>query len=151
VSVSAAGAICTMDSLTAEQRSERMRRVRQAGTKPEMVVRRCLHSMGYRFRLHRRDLPGSPDIVFPQRRKVVFVHGCFWHRHPGCRRATTPKANAGYWLPKLAENQARDASVIAALGALGWDVHVVWECETLQPSKMAAELDEFLICSTRAP
>ena len=90
-----------MDTLTPEQRSERMRRVRQAGTKPELAVGRSLHAMGFRYRLHRRDLPGSPDIVLPSRRVAMFVHGCFWHRHPGCARATTPKTNTQYWLPKV--------------------------------------------------
>jgi len=135
------------DNLTPEQRSERMRRVRQAGTRPEMTVRRRLHAMGYRFRLHRRDLPGSPDIVLPRARKVIFVHGCFWHRHAGCRRATTPKTNTGYWIPKLEENQARDAKAILALHALGWSVHVVWECEAYDEPKLTQTLNEFLICS----
>jgi DNA mismatch endonuclease (patch repair protein) len=136
-----------MDILTTEQRSERMRRVRQKGTKPELVVRQSLHAMGFRYRLHRRDLPGRPDIVLPSRRVAIFVHGCFWHRHPGCVRTTTPKTNAQYWLPKFAENEARDARVNAALGASGWRVRLVWECETAQPERLANSLREFLICS----
>jgi DNA mismatch endonuclease (patch repair protein) len=136
-----------MDTLSPQERSERMRRVRQRGTKPELVVRRALHGMGFRFRLHRRDLPGRPDIVLPRRRAVIFVHGCFWHRHPGCSRATTPKTRTQYWLPKFAENEARDAKAIAALEAAGWRVRVVWECETLEPVTLARSLCEFLICS----
>jgi DNA mismatch endonuclease (patch repair protein) len=136
-----------MDTLSPDQRSERMRRVRQAGTRPELVVRRALHGMGFRFRLHRRDLPGRPDVVLPGRRVALFVHGCFWHRHAGCSRATTPKTNAGYWLAKFAENEARDERVIAALEAAGWRVRVVWECETLRPETLARSLREFLLRS----
>lgn len=136
-----------MDTLTIEQRSERMRRVRQAGTKPELVVRRLLHAMGFRYRLHRRDLPGRPDIVLASRRTALFVHGCFWHRHQGCSRATTPRTNTQYWLPKFAENEARDARVVSALAAAGWCVRIVWECETTQPQELGASLQEFLIRS----
>ncbi|HUZ13938.1 MAG TPA: very short patch repair endonuclease [Caulobacteraceae bacterium] len=136
-----------MDTLTPAQRSERMRRVRQAGTEPELIVRRALRALGYRYRLHRRDLPGSPDIVLPSRRKVIFVHGCFWHAHAGCRRATTPKSNADYWVAKLAENRERDARARAALEAAGWTVGVVWECETSDPRRMTGRLDEFFLCS----
>lgn len=140
-----------MDTLTPEQRSDRMRRVRQRGTGPELAVRRELHAMGYRFRLHRRDLPGRPDIVLPGRRAAIFVHGCFWHRHPGCTRTTTPKTRADYWLTKFAENKARDASAIAALEAAGWRVRVVWECETLRLETLGPALREFLICSVCEP
>jgi DNA mismatch endonuclease, patch repair protein len=136
-----------MDTLTPEQRSERMRRVRQRGTRPELAVRRELHAMGFRFRLHRRDLPGRPDIVLPGRRAAIFVHGCFWHRHPGCSRTTTPKTRADYWLPKFAENEARDAKAIAALSAGDWQVRVVWECETLERELLQRSLRGFLICS----
>jgi DNA mismatch endonuclease Vsr len=124
-----------------------MRRVRQRGTKPEMIVRRATHAMGFRHRLHRRDLPGSPDLVFPRLRKAIFVHGCFWHSHAGCKLATIPKSNADYWTPKLADNRARDARVVAALEAAGWTVFVVWQCETRDPGEMAERLKEFLICS----
>lgn len=108
-------------------------------TKPELRVRRRAHALGYRFRLHRRDLPGSPDLVFPGRRAVVFVHGCFWHRHPepGCWRARLPKSRLDFWVPKLEANVARDAASLAALEALGWRVLTVWECETT-PSRRAA-------------
>jgi DNA mismatch endonuclease (patch repair protein) len=124
-----------------------MRRVRQRGTEPELVVRRLLHAMGYRYRLNRHDLPGRPDIVLPARRVAIFIHGCFWHRHPRCSRTTTPKTNTDYWLPKLAENEARDAKVIAGLKAAGWRVRVIWECETEHPEELAGPLQSFLICS----
>lgn len=111
-----------------------------------MVVRRLLHSLGYRYRLHRKDLPGKPDIVFSSRRKVVFVHGCFWHSHnvPGCRNKRKPKSNAEYWLRKLERNQARDQANIAALDALGWSALVVWECKTKERPALAERLQAFL-------
>ena len=126
------------------QRSALMSRVRGKDTKPEMVVRRLLHRLGYRFRLHRRDLPGSPDIVLPGRRAVVFVHGCFWHRHPGCRMASTPKTRTEFWLGKFARNVERDADHATALARTGWEVHVVWECETRAREVLAAKLPEIL-------
>lgn len=106
-----------------------MRAVRSVDTRPEMVVRRWLHAMGYRYRLHRRDLPGAPDIVFPGRRKIIFVHGCFWHGHNCARGARMPVANADYWRSKIARNVTRDAGHIAALRQAGWDVLIVWECQ----------------------
>ncbi|MDO8589121.1 MAG: very short patch repair endonuclease [Armatimonadota bacterium] len=117
--------------LTPEQeRSRIMSLVKQAHTKPEMVVRSLLHRQGYRFRLHRRDLPGSPDIVLPKYKTIIFVHGCFWHRHPGCRKATTPKTNVDYWRTKMAENVERDERKTRDLTQLGWQVVTVWQCET---------------------
>ena len=107
-----------------------MRAVKRAHTRPEIVVRQALHALGFRFRLHRRDLPGSPDIVLPKFRTVVFVHGCFWHRHSDCRYATTPKSRQEYWLPKFEANVERDARKEAQLRELGWRVLVMWECET---------------------
>ncbi|TPE52268.1 DNA mismatch endonuclease Vsr [Amaricoccus solimangrovi] len=106
--------------------------VKGKDTKPELRVRRLAHAMGYRFRLHRRDLPGVPDLVFPGRRAVVFVHGCFWHRHPdpGCWRSRLPKSRPEFWIPKLEANVARDGAARAALEARGWRVLTVWECET---------------------
>ncbi|HCF1767782.1 very short patch repair endonuclease [Pseudomonas aeruginosa] len=121
-------------------RSDIMRAVKRAHTGPEVVVRRALHALGLRFRLHRRDLPGSPDIVLPRFRTVVFVHGCFWHRHPGCRYASTPKTRQEYWLPKFKANVERDAKKEAQLRELGWRVLVIWGCEICKP----AELDERL-------
>ena len=111
-------------------RSSIMQKVRQRDTKPEMVVRRAAHALGYRFRLHRRDLPGSPDLAFPRHKVVVFVHGCFWHRHQGCRHASIPKANAEFWHHKFCHNVERDARKEGELRQLGWRVLVIWECET---------------------
>ncbi len=128
------------DRLSKEQRSWNMSRIRSKDTKPEMIVRRLLHAMGVRFRLHRAALPGKPDIVLGPRRLVIFVHGCFWHRHPGCREATMPAANRDFWLAKLEGNAARDLRHRAALRKLGWRVAVIWECETKQPEKLARRL-----------
>lgn len=121
-----------MDKLDRESRSANMRRIRSADMKPEMTVRRAVYRLGYRYRLHRRDLPGKPDLVFIGRRKVIFVHGCFWHQHPvaTCRDARPPKSNVSYWHPKLARNVERDAENIAKLQEDGWSVLVIWECET---------------------
>jgi len=118
------------DPPVAPSRSKLMSRVRQKNTKPETVVRQALHAAGFRYRLHRRDLPGSPDIVLPGRKAVVFVHGCFWHRHPGCKAASTPKTRAEFWARKFDANVERDRRAIDALSEKGWAVHVVWECET---------------------
>jgi DNA mismatch endonuclease, patch repair protein len=93
-------------------------------------VRRLIHGMGFRFRLHRKDLPGKPDLVFPRLRKVIFVHGCFWHQHAACREGRIPGSRRDYWAPKLTRNQERDSHNISRLKALGWEVHVIWECET---------------------
>lgn len=125
-------------------RSALMSRVKAKGTKPELNVRRLAHGLGYRYRLHRRDLPGSPDLVFPGRRKVLFVHGCFWHRHQGCRKTTMPKTRAKFWQRKFDDNVRRDERVIAALRDLGWDVLVVWECETSDENLLRRTLIEFL-------
>lgn len=125
-------------------RSALMRRVRGKDTKPERAVRRAAHSLGYRFRLHRRDLPGTPDLTFPRLRKVVFVHGCFWHRHAGCSRTTTPKTRAAYWCEKFEQNVQRDRRNTSALRALGWKVLVVWECETFDRTGLLATLSRFL-------
>lgn len=116
------------DRHTPAQRSANMARIRAKDTKPELRVRRAAHALGYRFRLHRRDLPGSPDLVFPRLRLALFVHGCFWHQHPGCRRAVLPASRLDYWLPKLARNKARDAAVRIALEEEGWQVVELWEC-----------------------
>lgn len=121
-----------------------MRRIRKRDTKPEIVVRRAAHALGFRFRLHRRDLPGSPDLTFPRYRKVVFVHGCFWHQHEGCRLKRQPKSRLDYWLPKLERNVSRDAKVQARLAELGWDALVIWECETRDRPSVAARLMRFL-------
>ena len=135
------------DLLSAERRSENMRRIKSKDTRPEMVVRSLAHGMGYRYRLHRRDLPGRPDLVFPARAKVIFVHGCFWHGHPdpNCvdgRRQ--PKSRLDYWLPKLAGNKQRDHSHEATLRTLGWSVMIIWECETRDTATLRERLQAFL-------
>ncbi len=134
------------DTLTARQRSERMSRVRSKDTKPEIRVRRLIHGMGYRYRLHAKDLPGCPDLVFRSRRKVVFVHGCFWHRHDGCSRNRIPKSpeRQAFWRSKLDENARRDQVNQTALEELGWRVLVVWECETKDVSRLANRVRTFL-------
>jgi len=122
-----------------------MRRVRAKNTQPELRVRRLLHGLGYRYRLHRRDLPGTPDIVFPGRRKVIFVHGCFWHGHSCPNGERTPRSNQRYWDPKLARNRTRDAEAQCDLQRLGWSVLIVWECEIpdleTNPDRLIAFLD----------
>jgi len=109
-------------------KTEMMRRIKSRDTAPELTVRRLLHSLGYRFRLHRRDLPGSPDVVLPGKKAVIFVHGCFWHHH-SCKLGRTPKGNQEYWVPKLARNVERDRRVRREIRALGWKVLVIWECQ----------------------
>ena len=121
-----------------------MRRIRKTNTKPEMQVRRLAHALGFRFRLHRRNLPGTPDIVFPRLRKVVLVHGCFWHQHPGCRLARMPKSRLDYWEPKLRRNQERDDATRQQLASRGWDVLVIWECETDDKAALTTILERFL-------
>ena len=121
-----------------------MAKVRSKDTAPELHVRRIAHALGYRFRLHRRDLPGSPDLVFPGRKAVIFVHGCYWHRHEGCRRTTTPKTRAEFWQAKFDANVRRDARDIARLEQQGWRTMVVWECETLDHLALAERIGSFL-------
>ena len=121
-----------------------MARVKSKGTKPEMRVRRLLHGLGYRFRLHRRDLPGCPDLVFPGRRKVVFVNGCFWHFHRDCSRVRIPVTNREYWLAKLERNRARDERNNVLLEEMGWKVYTAWECQLLDLPTATKNLTEFL-------
>ncbi len=132
------------DILTPEQRSRVMSRIRSRDTVPEMAVRRLVHSMGYRYRLHRLDLPGTPDLVFGPRRKVIFVHGCFWHLHEGCPQARMPKSRLDFWGPKLAGNRLRDQRNRNELERLGWDVMVIWECEVKQPESLPSRIQAFL-------
>ena len=132
------------DHLTLEARSDHMRRIQKTGTKPEMRVRRAAHRLGYRFRLHRANLPGTPDLVFRRLSKVVLVHGCFWHQHPGCRLARQPKSRLDYWLPKLTRNRQRDRQCEAALRAAGWAVLVIWECQIPDEQAAARLLEPFL-------
>ncbi|MBI1265271.1 MAG: DNA mismatch endonuclease Vsr [Alphaproteobacteria bacterium] len=134
------------DKLSPERRSRNMAAIRSGGMKPEMIVRRLAHAMGFRYRLHRKDLPGKPDLVFGPRRKVIFVHGCFWHQHsdPACKIARRPKSNGGYWAPKLERNVQRDAENQAALENAGWRVLTIWECETKDMDTLAQRIRAFL-------
>lgn len=127
-------------------RSENMRRIKSKDTSPEMAVRRLAHSLGYRFRLHRKDLPGRPDMVFPGRKAVVFVHGCFWHQHPSatCSDSRLPKSRLEYWIPKLERNCLRDEKNVADLRQLGWKVLVVWDCETQDMDSLSRRITGFL-------
>ena len=118
-----------MDRLTPERRSWLMSRVKAKDSLAEIRVRRTVHSLGLRYRLHRRDLPGTPDLVFPKYRVALFIHGCFWHRHAGCKKATTPKSRIRFWQNKFDRNMARDRKVASDLRALGWTVKIIWECE----------------------
>jgi DNA mismatch endonuclease (patch repair protein) len=130
-----------MDSYSKARRSEIMSSIRDKDTKPEVRVRRALHRLGFRFRLHRKDLPGSPDIVLPKWRAVVLVHGCFWHGCKKCDRGTRiPKTNTEFWLTKIAENKRRDVRVRRSLRAAGWSVVVVWACQTENATKLAGRL-----------
>jgi len=132
------------DLFSAAKRSEIMSRVRARDTRPEKVVRSTIHRMGYRFRLHVRTLPGCPDIVLPRLRKVIFVHGCFWHGHAGCRRGKPPASNVDFWNTKIQLNIKRDLSAQAELRASGWDVLVVWECELRDSTLLTEKLRSFL-------
>ncbi len=132
------------DHLTAEQRSWNMSRIRSKDTIPEEALRSLLHRMGYRFRLHHTDLPGKPDIVLKKYNSIIFCHGCFWHQHPKCKRATVPKSNKDYWIPKLKKNVARFKKVKNQLEGDGWTVSVVWECETKDLDKLTVKLKKML-------
>jgi DNA mismatch endonuclease (patch repair protein) len=134
----------TTDRLSASERSAQMRTIRKVNTRPELIVRKVAHSLGLRFRLHRRDLPGTPDLVLPKRKTVVMVHGCFWHQHAGCRLARRPKSRLGYWLPKLERNQERDRATRKRLVELGWNVVIIWECETKQRDTLRSRLAPLL-------
>ncbi|MGO9416205.1 MAG: very short patch repair endonuclease [Syntrophobacteraceae bacterium] len=133
------------DRLSPQQRSDNMRAVRSRDTIPEICVRRIAHRLSYRFRLHRADLPGKPDLVFPRLCKVIFVHGCFWHQHQDCRKGTTvPQTNPDFWIPKLKRNVQRDEENLAALESGGWKTLIVWECETENKQRLTAKLLRFL-------
>ena len=132
------------DVFSPEKRSDVMRQVKAKGTSPELKVRKLLWALGARYRLHRKDLPGAPDIVLPGRKLAVFVHGCFWHGHDCARGARVPKQNRNYWTAKIARNRARDERVQGELDALGWRPLVVWECELKGPPALRARLDAAL-------
>lgn len=133
-----------MDVFSREKRSQIMSRVSGRNTKPEIAVRSSLHRMGYRFRLHRKDLPGKPDITLPKYKKVIFVHGCFWHGHEDCPRSKRPSTNEEFWREKLNKNIERDKETVTALKELGWDVLTVWACEVKDPNKLKTKLFSFL-------
>jgi DNA mismatch endonuclease, patch repair protein len=131
-----------VDHLTKKMRSWNMSRIRSKDTKPEMIVRSLLHRMGYRFRLHRKNLPGKPDIVLPKYKTVIFVHGCFWHRHKNCKRCTTPTSNKEYWMEKFQKNIKQDKMNHRKLVNLRWNVIVIWECEVENLNKKLSRIDK---------
>lgn len=134
-----------MDRISKEHRSWNMSRIKDRDTKPEIRVRKVLHQMGYRFRLHRKDLPGRPDIVMPRFKTVIFVHGCYWHRHPDCRFAYHPKSRVTFWEKKFNNNVARDRSHLAELMKLSWKAAVIWECETQNRTTLINRIREILM------
>jgi len=133
------------DRLTPEQRSKLMSRVRSQDTTPEMIVRRLVHKMGFRCRLHRKDLPGKPDLTFPRYRIIIFVHGCFWHGHDCAKGLNQPKSNKKFWKSKLIYNMNRDINNQKKLKKMGWNVLVVWECQTKDQESLKSRISEFLI------
>jgi DNA mismatch endonuclease, patch repair protein len=133
-----------MDIVDTATRSRIMASVTGKDTSPELSVRRASHALGYRFRLHRRDLPGKPDLVFPRYKSVIFVHGCFWHMHPGCRKGTIPTSNRDFWTAKLHRNVERDGQNAEVLRDCGWRVLVIWECEARDPVRVRELIARFL-------
>ena len=133
-----------MDSISEEHRSWNMSRIRSKDTKPEIMVRSLLHRKGYRFRMHCKNLPGKPDIVLPKYRTAVFVHGCYWHRHPGCKFAYEPKSRVEFWTAKFVDNVERDKRNQDALVALGWRVLVIWECEVADQARLDALVSKLI-------
>ncbi len=131
------------DPLTKAERSELMSRIRNADTKPEMIVRRLVHGMGYRYGLHTRDVPGNPDLVFRPRKKAIFVHGCFWHQHR-CRHYRQPRTKLAFWEPKLARNKTRDEEVLRLLRKQGWKAITVWECQLRHTHELTFRIRRFL-------
>lgn len=136
-----------VDTIDPIRRSENMRRIKSVDTKPELRLRKLVHSLGFRYRLHRKDLPGHPDLVFSSKRKVIFVHGCFWHQHENCIDGRTPRSRAEYWTPKLRRNVDRDQTALLRLSQMGWRALVIWECElggVEAMEKMEATVRNFL-------
>jgi DNA mismatch endonuclease (patch repair protein) len=133
-----------VDSLSPKERSEIMARVRSKNTRPELLVRKLVFALGYRYRLHARALPGCPDLVFRRRRRVIFVHGCFWHRHADCALARIPKSRIDFWTTKLEGNRNRDERNKRALAREGWKVLIIWECQLRDPARLEARIRRFL-------
>ncbi|MBD3165263.1 DNA mismatch endonuclease Vsr [bacterium] len=133
-----------MDNLTPGQRAKNMRRVKSKDTSPEMAVRRRLFALGYRYRVHYSGVPGKPDVVFPTRRLAIFIHGCFWHQHEGCKKAKRPATRRSFWNTKLDRNMARDRDVRRDLEAAGWTQHVIWECELKDVDAVVLRLVEVI-------
>lgn len=135
-----------VDTISPDRRSQNMRRIRSKDMAPELQVRRLLFRLGYRYRLHRKSLPGHPDIIFPSQKKVIFVHGCFWHQHldPGCKITRVPKSRLEYWIPKFERNRLRDKESLALLSEIGWRALVVWECQVTNEARLASLLIQFL-------
>lgn len=133
-----------MDKISASLRSENMRRIRSTNTRPEIIVRKIVYRLGFRYRLHVSNLPGKPDLVFRSRKKVIFIHGCFWHQHPACPEGRIPKSRKSYWVKKLAHNVARDRQHLASLAGEGWRSLVLWECELGDESRVVKRLRRFL-------
>ena len=134
-----------MDSFSKEVRSQIMRCVKSKNTTPELLVRKMTYQMGFRYRLHRKDIPGSPDLAFIKRKKVIFVHGCFWHGHERCKRATLPQTNHDYWESKIKRNSDRDSSNLLKLEAMGWSSLIIWECELKEVEKVKLKIKCFLL------
>lgn len=132
------------DILSTKDRSRHMSRIRGKNTKPELFVRRLVFSLGYRYRVHQDNLPGRPDLVFPGRRKVIFVHGCFWHQHSNCNKSEIPNTNQPFWTKKLKDNRLRDQKTLQHLKALGWESLVIWECETKMRGNLTKQIHDFL-------
>ena len=141
--------IVMTDIFTKEKRREIMASIKGSNTKPEIIVRSLIHRMGFRFSLRRKDLPGKPDIVLPRYKKVIFVHGCFWHGHHRCKRATIPKTNTDFWQNKIHKNTARDRLVKKQLRQLGWQILVAWQCELKKPNRLTKKLEKFLVKDTK--
>jgi DNA mismatch endonuclease, patch repair protein len=132
-----------MDTLSKEKRSWNMSRIKGKNTRPEILVRSLLHRLGYRFRLHRKNLPGKPDIVLPKYKTVIFVHGCFWHRHENCKYAYSPKSRVDFWKEKFAGTVKRDKQHIKQLNEMGWRVEVIWECETNDQNRLKKKFSKY--------
>lgn len=133
-----------MDRLSRERRSRLMRRVKSKNTTPEIKVRSIVHRLGFRFRIHYNKLPGKPDIAFPGRRKVIFVHGCFWHGHHNCSKGRLPKSNLSVWRPKIEKNRLRDSENVLSLAAAGWETLVVWQCQLSDVTALTSRITSFL-------